>query len=72
MGRLNAALSSFGNWPPEDLLREVRRWSGDSSICPFRWNNGQPALLFGSGGMKQSLAAELGSCAVAVEKYRRS
>jgi len=72
MGRLNEALSSFGNWPAEDLLREVRRWSGDRNICPFRWNNGQPALLYGGDGMKQSMADALGSCAAAVEKYRRS
>jgi hypothetical protein len=70
LGRLNEALSSFGNRSPEEILREVRLHSPDHAVCAFHWNNGQPALLFGIEGVRQSLASALGSCAVAVEHYQ--
>ena len=70
LSHLNRALTSMGNRPPEEVLREVRGRSGDPSICGFLWNKGQPALLFGGDGIKQTLATSLGRCAVAVEKYK--
>lgn len=70
LGRLNRALSAFGNQPAEQVLRAVRSRSADHSVCAFQWNNGQPALLFGEGA-KLTLAATLGNCATAVENFQR-
>ncbi|MDQ1470050.1 MAG: hypothetical protein QOJ99_1530, partial [Bryobacterales bacterium] len=54
LGRLNEALSSFGNRSPEEILRDVRLRGADHSVCAFQWNNGQPALLYGGEGVNQS------------------
>ena len=66
--QLNRALSLFGNRPPEEILREVRARSGDTSLCAFQWNNGQPALLYAGDGVKNTLASALTRCAAAVEQ----
>jgi hypothetical protein len=67
LGRLNNALSSFASRPPEEVLLEARKRSGDPTLCAFRWNNGQPAVVF-NGGSKESLASSLNRCAAAIER----
>ncbi len=67
LSRLNRALSSYGNRPPQDVMREVRQRTGDQSVCAFQWNNGQPSLIYGSEGLHASLSSALTRCAAAVE-----
>lgn len=68
LSRLNRALSAYGNRPPQEILHEVRLRSGDPSVCAFQWNNGQPALVYGSEGLHTTLSSALTRCASAVEQ----
>ena len=67
LSRLNRALAAYGNKPPQEILKEIRQRSGDQAVCAFQWNNGQPALVYGSEGLHASLASALTRCAAAVE-----
>jgi len=70
LSRLNRALSSFANRAPQEVMTEVRDRFGDRSLCAFQWNNGQPAMIYGSEGIHASLGSALGRCAAAVEQLR--
>jgi hypothetical protein len=69
LGRLNNALSIPVGRTPEQVLREVRLRGAKAGakVCDFEWNGGQPAMVFGGGGL--SLDASLSRCATAVEDF---
>ena len=64
--RLENALSAFPQ--PEAVLRAVYK---NSKECALVWNDGHPALLFGSDkGGSISLATTMSQCAHAIEQLR--
>jgi hypothetical protein len=73
LSRLNEALSASGSASAEQMLRAVRKANAktDPGVCNIQWNNGQPALNFGSGG-SLSVESTLDRCAIAVEKYLKN
>jgi hypothetical protein len=71
LSRLNRALAAHGNKPVEQILRGVRNRSGDTTVCAFQWNNGQPALLYGGSDLKVNLSSSLTRCALAVEQSQQ-
>jgi len=61
LGGLNEALASYPGAAPEAVLKAVRK--RDPGACPFEWNSGQPALVFGG---KVPMSVALARCAQAV------
>ena len=71
VGRLSAAFNKFPGVDPETIMRAVNRKAAasGSSVCAFKWNDGQPALQWGGHG-GASLSDTLTRCAAAVERFR--
>jgi len=68
LDRLDTALLGFPGVKPESVLRAVYR---NSKQCALLWNEGHPALLYGTGPMGQDgLASAVSRCAEAVERLR--
>jgi F0F1-type ATP synthase membrane subunit b/b' len=73
LGRLNHALDGFPGLDQEAVLQQVqkRQSSPGRPICSFDWSNGQPSIVFGSGGKGQnaeSWALDISRCADAIEQ----